>query len=131
MEEPVSKMTVKFCGGEPMEMVPKYSIYKLGREGSRVWVVGGGLRVLTRGPRLAQTAAYRAWKMAIKGRRSRGRAMREEIRSRPLGFGSVHFRYPDCHSTVVNKAEEAEMPLFCHQGMGAGRGSVICPRPHS
>lgn len=26
MEEPVSKMTVKFCGGEPMEIVPKYSI---------------------------------------------------------------------------------------------------------
>lgn len=32
MEEPVSKMTVKFCGGEPMEIVPKYSIYREGRE---------------------------------------------------------------------------------------------------
>lgn len=32
MEEPVSKMTVKFCGGEPMEIVPKYSIYRDGRE---------------------------------------------------------------------------------------------------
>lgn len=28
LEEPVSKMTVKFCGGEPMEIVPKYSICK-------------------------------------------------------------------------------------------------------
>lgn len=36
LEEPVSKMTVKFCGGEPMEMVPKYSIYRQGREGRRV-----------------------------------------------------------------------------------------------
>lgn len=32
MEEPVSKMTVKFCGGEPMEIVPKYSICRKGRE---------------------------------------------------------------------------------------------------
>lgn len=50
LEEPVSKMTVKFCGGEPMEMVPKYSIYRQGREGSRVCMMGWG-RVLTRGPR--------------------------------------------------------------------------------
>lgn len=30
LEEPVSKMTVKFCGGEPIEMVPKYSICEEG-----------------------------------------------------------------------------------------------------
>lgn len=29
----MSKMTVKFCGGEPMEIVPKYSIYREGRAG--------------------------------------------------------------------------------------------------
>lgn len=31
LDEPVSKMTVKFCDGEPMEMVPKYSICREGR----------------------------------------------------------------------------------------------------
>lgn len=41
LEEPVSKMTVKFCGGEPMEMVPKYSIYRQEREGSWALVLGG------------------------------------------------------------------------------------------
>lgn len=42
MEEPVSKMTVKFCGGEPMEMVPKYSICRPGQEGSQLWLLGRG-----------------------------------------------------------------------------------------
>lgn len=32
MDEPVSKMTVKFCGGEPMEIVPKYSICREGEK---------------------------------------------------------------------------------------------------
>lgn len=50
LDEPVSKMTVKFCGGEPMEMVPKYSIWRQGRAGSRACVVGKG-RACTRGPR--------------------------------------------------------------------------------
>lgn len=40
MDEPVSKMTVKFCGGEPMEMVPKYSICRDGRERESVCVGG-------------------------------------------------------------------------------------------
>lgn len=49
MDEPVSKMTVKFCDGEPMEMVPKYSICREGREsvggteekGTRTWSTTG------------------------------------------------------------------------------------------
>lgn len=32
LDEPVSKMTVKFCGGVPIEIVPKYSICREGRE---------------------------------------------------------------------------------------------------
>lgn len=81
LEEPVSKMTVKFCGGEPMEMVPKYSIYRGGREGSRGWGVVKG-KVLSRGPwesslgpesGLARTGAYRAWGVATEGGRSRHR----------------------------------------------------------
>lgn len=46
MEEPVSKMTVKFCGGEPMEIVPKYSIYREGREREYKRNGGKGLFVI-------------------------------------------------------------------------------------
>lgn len=46
MEEPVSKMTVKFCGGEPMEIVPKYSIYREGREREDEGKGGKGLFVI-------------------------------------------------------------------------------------
>lgn len=41
LEEPVSKMTVKFCGGEPMEMVPKYSICRQGGKGAGCGCWGG------------------------------------------------------------------------------------------
>lgn len=46
MEEPVSKMTVKFCGGEPMEIVPKYSIYREGRDRKEEGTGGKGLFVI-------------------------------------------------------------------------------------
>lgn len=98
LEEPVSKMTVKFCGGEPMEMVPKYSIYRRRREGSRGWGVGKG-KVLTRGPwasslgpepGLAQPGAYRAWGVATVGRG----ANKGEITSPvPYYFFSSHLHY--------------------------------------
>lgn len=74
-------MTVKFCGGEPMEMVPKYSICRPGWEGSRLWVLGRGRDpggALWAGPGPAQTGAERPgkWPSEVDGR---GRAEREEI----------------------------------------------------
>lgn len=62
LEEPVSKMTVKFCGGDPMEIVPKYSICKeeSSEEGERGWggrdgSVPQGSRAEWLGPELRST----------------------------------------------------------------------------
>lgn len=79
LEEPVSKMTVKFCGGVPMEMVPKYSICRPGREGSRLWVLWRGRDLegaLWAGAGLAQIGIERPgkWPSEVDGRgRQRGR----------------------------------------------------------
>lgn len=60
-------------------MVPKYSIYRQGREGSRVWVLGRakGPRESSVGPvpGLAQTGASRPWEVPIRGKGLRGRKL--------------------------------------------------------
>lgn len=67
LDEPVSKMTVKFCGGVPMEMVPKYSICREGRES--VWVEWRGRAQEHEVP---QATIYRAqkrqgWRQRMEG----------------------------------------------------------------
>lgn len=108
MEEPVSKMTVKFCGGEPMEIVPKYSIYRDGREREYKRNGGKGLFV---------TVSQSTWTTVCPSlgtqddERNRARAVREGTEDSLENL--VPFSYgPESPDVTVSRAGETEMPPF-------------------